>query len=121
MKPDVGAPGRYMIGPVPALSMLVKQKADHVVALGYIQLSGTSFASPVVSAAAAEILSRHPEYKPDQVKGALMVSARKISIGAMDSAGSGEIMAAKAATLLRTPPNPNAALNRYLVSDGSGG
>jgi serine protease AprX len=121
MKPDVAAPGRFMIGPVPALSSLVKQKADHVVATGYIQLSGTSFASPVVAAAAAEILSRHPEYKPDQIKGALMVSARKITNGAMDSAGAGEIVAARAATLRVSPPNPNAALNGFLVSDGSGG
>jgi serine protease AprX len=121
MKPDVAAPGRYMIGPAPVLSTLMKQKADHVVAPGYIQLSGTSFASPVVAAAAAEILSRHPEYTPDQIKGALMVSARKITNGAMDSAGAGEIAAAKAAGLRVSPPNPNAALNRFLVSDGSGG
>jgi serine protease AprX len=121
MKPDVAAPGRYMIGPVPVLSTLAKQKADHVVAPGYIQLSGTSFASPVVAAAAAEILSRHPEYTPDQIKGALMVSARKITNGAMDSAGAGEIVAARAAGLRLSAPNPNAALNKFLVSDGSGG
>ena len=120
-KPDVAAPGRYMIGPVPATSTLAIQKADHVVAPGYIQLSGTSFASPVVSAAAAEILSRHPEYTPDQIKGALMVTARKVSVGAMDSAGAGEITAAKAAGMSVKPPNPNAALDKYLMSDGSGG
>ena len=121
MKPDVAAPGRYMIGPVPATSTLAIQKADHVVAPGYIQLSGTSFASPVVAAAAAEILSRHPEYTPDQIKGALMVTARKVSVGAMDSAGAGEITAAKAAGMNVKPPNPNAALDKYLMSDGSGG
>ena len=38
-------------------------------------MSGTSFAAPLVSAAAASILVRHPSWTPDQVKGALMVSA----------------------------------------------
>jgi serine protease AprX len=121
MKPDLAAPGRYMIGPVPATSTLAIQKADHMVGPGYVQLSGTSFASPVVAAAAAEILSRHPEYTPDQIKGALMVTARKISLGAIDSAGAGEITAARAASLTIKPPNPNAALDKYLTSDGTGG
>ncbi len=121
MKPDLAAPGRFMIGPVPATSTLAIQKADHVVAPGYIELSGTSFASPVVAAAAAEILSRHPEYTPDQVKGALMVSARKVWLGAKGSAGAGEITAAKSASLRFTPPNPNVALDKFLTSDGSGG
>src|SRR5206468_10853364 len=60
----------------------------------------------------------HPEYTPDQVKGALMVTARQVSVGALDSAGAGEITAAKAAGMSVKPPNPNAALDKYLVSDG---
>ena len=36
---------------------------------------GTSFAAPIVAGAAATMLSRHPDWTPDQVKGALMASA----------------------------------------------
>ena len=45
------------------------------VADGYMWMSGTSFAAPIVSGAAATVLSRHPDWTPDQVKGALMASA----------------------------------------------
>ena len=71
-KPDLAAPGRYMVGPVPTTSTLYTERPDHIVSPGYIELSGTSFAAPIVSGIAALILGRHPEYTPDQVKGALM-------------------------------------------------
>ena len=47
-----------------------------MVGTGRIQLSGTSFAAPVVAGTAASILARHPDWTPDQVKGALMRTAR---------------------------------------------
>src|SRR5207302_10340783 len=74
-KPDVAAPGRYMVGPVPDKSTLATTRADAVVAPGYMELSGTSVAAPVVSGAAAEVLALHPNWTPDQVKGAIMLSA----------------------------------------------
>ena len=78
-KPELGAPGRYMIGPVPANASLKTQKPDHVISTDYMQLSGTSFAAPVVAGAAAQLLARHPNWTLDQVKGALMVTARQSS------------------------------------------
>ncbi|MDX6399755.1 MAG: serine protease AprX, partial [Gaiellaceae bacterium] len=71
-KPDLAAPGRYIVGPVPATATLYTERADHVVEPGYMELSGTSFAAPMVSGIAALIVGRHPEFTPDQVKGALM-------------------------------------------------
>jgi serine protease AprX len=119
-KPDIAAPGRYMVGPVPAASTLVTEKPASVVAPGYIQLSGTSFAAPVVAGAAAQILSAHPTSTPDQVKGALMVTARPAGDSAPLSAGVGVVDIAKAVAL-SSAPNPNAALNRFVTTDVSGG
>ena len=119
MKPDIAAPGRYMIGPVPTGSTLAVERADKIVAPGYIQLSGTSFAAPVISGAAAQILAKHPTFTPDQVKGALMVSTKPVDDAAQGSVGVGEIQMVKA-WKIDTPPNPNKALNRFLTADPSG-
>jgi serine protease AprX len=119
-KPEIVAPGRYMVGPVPAGSTLAIERADKVTAPGYIQLSGTSFAAPVVAGAAAQILARHPEFTPDQVKGALMVSAKPVDDAPEGSVGVGELQMGKAA-LMSSPPNPNKALDRFLVGGPLGG
>jgi serine protease AprX len=113
MKPDLAAPGRFMIGPVPEASTLAKERSDKITAPGYIQLSGTSFAAPIISAAAAQVLARHPEFTPDQVKGALMVSTKEVDGATEGSVGVGELQMGKAAYVNR-PPNPNAALNKYV-------
>ena len=112
-KPDLAAPGRYMVAQVPATSTLAKERADSVVAPGYIQLSGTSFAAPVVAGAAAQILAKHPDYTPDDVKGALMVTARLVSSAAPGSVGVGEMQMGKAA-LRVSPPNPNTGLDQFV-------
>src|SRR5262249_28421900 len=104
-KPELGAPGRYMIGAVPTSATLTSERPGNIVAPGYMPLSGTSFAAPVVSGAAAHVLALHPDYTPDDVKGALMVTARQTA--APDwSLGVGDVNAVQAATF-PAPPNPN--------------
>jgi serine protease AprX len=115
-KPDLSAPGRYMIGPVAVASTLVAEKPTSVVSPGYIQLSGTSFAAPVIAGAAAQILSAHPTWTPDQVKGALMLTASKTPNAAPLSQGVGIVDVAKAVAV-SSAPNPNLALNKFLVTD----
>src|SRR4029453_5854960 len=97
MKPELAAPGRYIVGPVPEGSTLAVQRADKIVAKGYIQLSGTSFAAPGIAAAAEQILAKHPEFTPDQVKGALMASTKNVDGAAEGSVGVGELQMSRAA------------------------
>jgi serine protease AprX len=120
-KPELGAAGRYMIGPVPMSSTLALQRPDHIVAPGYMQLSGTSFAAPVVAGAAAQILARHPSWTPDQIKGALMLTAKPVPGAAPFASGVGEVRPASASSV-SSPPNPNLAAEQFVrVDPASGG
>ena len=48
-KPELAAPGRWMIGPVPTGSVLATTFADRLLNPGYMWMSGTSFSAPVVA------------------------------------------------------------------------
>ena len=119
-KPEICAPGRYMVGPIPMSSTLATLKADKIRAAGYIELSGTSFAAPVISGIAAQILARNPGFTPDQVKGALMRRARPVPQAAPLSCGVGQVNAPKTATYVGTA-TPNKALNAFVTTDPATG
>jgi serine protease AprX len=116
-KPDLVAPGRYLVMPVPMGTHIPATAPDRVVAPGYMWMSGTSFAAPIVSGAAAQILARHPDWGPNEVKGALMLTSAYLSGAAAGSAGVGEIDAATAASLDFTPPNPNENFYEFIHAD----
>jgi serine protease AprX len=120
-KPDLSAPGRYIVGPVDTGATLAVERPDHVVdpQNGYMQLSGTSFAAPMVAGAAAMLLAQHPDWTPDQVKGALMSSAQPTPAAAPGSLGAGEL-SVRAARNVQTPPNPNAGLDAFLTTTADG-
>ena len=115
-KPEIVAPGRYMVGPLPMTSTLATLRPASIVGPGLIQLSGTSFSAPAAAGAAAQILARHPNWTPDQVKGALMKTARNVPGALVRQDGVGEINAVAAATRSFNAPNPNAALNRFVTA-----
>src|SRR5439155_7056709 len=95
-KPELSAPGRYMVGAVPESSTLALERPGDIVEPGYMQLSGTSFAAPIVSGSVAELLAAHPVWSPDQVKGALMLTAQPLPLAAARASGVGAEDAAKA-------------------------
>ena len=117
-KPELAAPGRMLVGPAPLGSTLARTFRDRVVAPGWMWMSGTSLAAPVVSGIAARLLALHPSWTPDQVKGALLSTATPIQ-GGSRAAGVGEVNAAAAAAAT-APPNPNRALERFVVSGPDG-
>jgi subtilisin family serine protease len=110
-----------MVSAIPTSSTIATTVPDRIVAPGYIWMSGTSFASPVVAGAAAQIIARHPGWGPDQIKGALMLTANYLPYAAPQSVGVGEIDGTVAASLDFTPPNPNVALDQYVSTDPTTG
>ena len=117
-KPEVAAPGRHLIGGVPSGAYLLTQYPDRVVAPGYMWMSGTSFAAPVVSGIAASILAQHPTWTPDQVKGAIMLKAVPPSgYGSSGALGVGVVHGGAAASALGLA-NPNAGLNQFVYLNG---
>ena len=120
-KPEICAPGRYMLGAVSPGSTLAVQKADKLRPGGYIELSGTSFATPVISGLAAQILARQPGFTPDQVKGNVMRRSRAVPEAEAMSCGVGQINGTRSA-LFDGAANPNKAMNAFVkaAANGSG-
>jgi serine protease AprX len=70
-KPDIVAPGAHIAAPLAPGSDFASLCPDCVVDGRYFRLGGTSMAAPIVAGIAADILSVHPNWTPNQVKGAL--------------------------------------------------
>ena len=119
-KPDISAPGRALIGPVPALGQMALGHPDKVTSPGYMQLSGTSFSTPIVAAGAAMLAAQHPTWGPDQIKGALMANATPTPAVKDNGLGVGEVNIAAARANNHTPPNPNAGLDQFVTTQSDG-
>jgi serine protease AprX len=89
-KPELLAPGRRIASVLPRASRLGREApAANLVEARYATMSGTSFAAPQVAGAAAVLLQQHPRWTPDEVKCALVLSARGVAgstAGALDLA-----------------------------------
>jgi serine protease AprX len=77
-KPEVLAPGAHMVSTLAPASDFAAQCPTCITPDGYFRVGGTSMAAGVVSGAVADLLSAHPGWTPDQVKGALVNTARDV-------------------------------------------
>ncbi|MDQ1747679.1 MAG: serine protease AprX [Frankiaceae bacterium] len=78
-KPDVVAPGRYIIAQRSYGSTIEQQFPNALFAPSYIRGSGTSEATAVTSGLVALIVQAHPNWTPDQIKWALRHTAQPLS------------------------------------------
>jgi serine protease AprX len=83
-KPDFVAPGRHIITTLAPASFFALNYPGFMVGTQYIQLSGTSVATPIVSGVAALYAESNPTARPGQLKGVLLATAKRLSF-----AGSG--------------------------------
>lgn len=79
IKPDILAPGFYLLASLSSASPWGIEQPDRVAAGDYINLSGTSMAAPVVTGAVALILQNEPGLTPDQVKYRLLETGGVLS------------------------------------------
>ncbi|MGH3136239.1 MAG: S8 family serine peptidase [Gaiellaceae bacterium] len=118
-KPEVAAPGRYMVGSVSSGAALLMQFPERIVAPNYMWMSGTSFSAPVVSGIAASIIAHNPTWTPDQVKGAIMETVEvPEGYGSNAALGVG-VVNGSAAVNASGAANPNAGLNQFVAWNGA--
>ena len=98
IKPDIVAPGAYI--------------NTTQIGGGYNFTSGTSFAAPHVSGAAALLLEKYPDIHHHEIKSLLLTTSERVSDAygqefSLSDSGSGRLNIAKAfqAKLIITPPN----------------
>jgi len=95
MKPDVAAPGNKIVSLEAAGSYLATSYPSlHRAGFGsnaYMQLSGTSMATPMVSGAIALLLQGNPSLSPAQVKLALQMGATYMPDAGLVGAGAGSV------------------------------
>jgi serine protease AprX len=80
-KPELAAPGAHIVGPYAAGSLFGTLCPSCVTDGEYFKIGGTSMAAGIVSGIVAGLLEIHPDWTPDQVKGALINNLRRTTDG----------------------------------------
>jgi serine protease AprX len=70
-KPDVYAPGAHIVSVLAPGSAFAGMCVPCQIGGDYIRTSGTSMATPMIAGLVADLLQSHPNWTPDEVKGAL--------------------------------------------------
>ncbi|MEV4257692.1 S8 family serine peptidase, partial [Spirillospora sp. NPDC049652] len=82
MKPDIAAPG---------VDIAAARSKDSPGSGSYVQMSGTSMATPHVAGAAAILAQQHPDWKAPQLKAALMSTSTELTGTSAYELGSGRL------------------------------
>ena len=83
-KPEVVAPGAHIVSNLAPKSAFASMCPSCIVSGQYIRAGGTSMSAPMVAGAAAVMLEAYPAMTPDQVKGALVATARNTLNGGLE-------------------------------------
>src|SRR4051794_19362466 len=120
LKPEVVAPGNRIVAAAAAGSYLAATYPERVVegagAYGYIELSGTSMATAVVSGAAALVLEARPTLTPSQVKIALQLTSSRLPGAGLIEEGAGSLNVLAAVELVKGLPNVNTTIATEIVT-----
>ncbi|WP_261384016.1 S8 family serine peptidase [Streptomyces sp. T12] len=92
VKPDVTAPGVNIVAARAAGTTMGNPVDEH-----YTAASGTSMATPHIAGVAALVSQRHPDWGPEQLKDAVVSTARTIAGQQVTEQGGGRVDAAAAA------------------------
>ena len=115
LKPDVAAPGNKIAGPAAPGAYLTKTYPERIVSgegsKAYIELSGTSMATAVVSGAAALLLEANPSLTPADTKLVLQLTSSRVAGAGLIEAGAGSVNAAAAVVLGAKPESFQAQVN----------
>jgi subtilisin family serine protease len=90
MKPEIVAPGVSIVA-----ARATGTEGGTPIDARYTSASGTSMAAPHVAGAAAALVQRHPDWRPDRLKSALIGSADPASGGDLYAVGAGRLNVAK--------------------------
>jgi len=80
-KPDVLAPGAHIVTTLAPGSDFANLCPTCVINNDYFQVSGTSLAAPIVSGIATDLVTAHPDWTPDMIKGAIVNTATSLPNG----------------------------------------